>query len=306
MAARASSTSAAAERPSGSARTAGRGRRAAIGIAWGQACLFAASTLVPAQGIRAGAELGSPALRVLEWTLLLPLSLSVAAVYRTANTTEALAAHGLPQTALPLPALAGWTLVAFFAALLASRGQMVARAALAIAVVAGCVAAGVHVPATAEARDAEQIFLRMVKTDLNPWDDPVSRSAARALATRYPDSRWASEAWRVIAIDAERRDSVSEALAAWQSFGECFDNTSAPGRSLAALNSARLLERSAPADVAAAHYARALRSIGTGEDAVQAWIAPEAAGSLARLSQRSGLYATAAYWQRRTQPDPGK
>ncbi|MFU8890312.1 MAG: hypothetical protein ACNA76_01445 [Anaerosomatales bacterium] len=303
MAAKASCTEAVREHGSRRGSATARWTRAFAGIAWGHACLIAASTLVPAEGIRAGAELGSPALRVLEWTLLLPLSLSVAVVHGSASPLDAMASEGLPLAALPLPALAGWAIVALVTALLATRRRAAARAVLALVLLAGCVSGVASARIAASERAAEQLFLRMVATDSRPWEDPGSRSAARTLVARHPDSRWASEAWRVIAIDAEQRGDVSGALAGWRAFAECFGDTAAPGPAFAALSVARLLEQSAPADISATHYLRAHRSIGAGEESVQAWIAPESARGLVRVSRREGLYATAWYWERRSYPD---
>lgn len=169
--------------------------------------------------------------------------------------------------------------------------------------VAGCVSGALSARTMSEEHSADRLFLRMVATDAPPWEDPGSRSAARTLVARHPESHWASEAWRVIAIDAEKRGDVPGAVAAWQALGECFSDTAAPGRALAALCVARLLEQSAPADVAATHYLRAHRSIGTGNEGVQAWIAPESARGLVRVSRREGLYATASYWEHRSNLD---
>lgn len=230
---------------------------------------------------------------------MLPLSASVAVVHRTTTPLATMLADGIPVPAIPLPALTGWALALLCAALWRHRAHTLARVGLSTMALALCFSGVSSANAIAGERAAERLFLRMVATDAAPWNEPASRSAARTLVRRHPESRWASEAWRVVATDAELRGDLPEALDAWESFGACFGDTAIPGRALASLNVARILEKSAPADLAAMYYLRALRTLGRSNWSAQPWIAAECARGLERTSRREGLYATADYWAAR-------
>jgi hypothetical protein len=272
---------------------------AVLGMTWGHACLVAAGyTVAPlASGVWAPNVL--PWLRLFEWTLMLPFTLSMVLVHRTSVPLETLTSEGIPLQALALPALAGWSLATLGARLWQHRRGVPVRMLLAASLMAGALSGVSTARAIADERAAERIFMRMVAADTAPWEEPASRSAARMLVARYPDSRWASEGWRVVATDAEQRKDLPEALGAWRSFEACFDHAAAAGRAFGALNRARILESNAPADVVAAHYLRALRTIERSDGAAQSWIAPESARGLAKATRRDGLYATAEYWAAR-------
>jgi hypothetical protein len=272
---------------------------AATGVLWGHACVFAAvSTVVPLVS-RAQTATAPPWLRVLEWTLMLPLSLSLALAERTLSPLEALASQGIAWPTLALPALTGSALVMLGDVLWRHRYGVAARTVLAAFLITSALSGVAAARTAADEGAAEQVFMRMTADDPAPWDEPASRSAARTLVARYPESRWASEAWRVIAIDAEQRDQPNEALEAWRSFETCFDDATASGRAVGALARARILELNGPPDVVAAHYLRALRTMERGDGTAQPWIAPESARGLARVARRSGLHATAGYWTAR-------
>lgn len=279
--------------------TCGRWAPTFIGIAWGHACLVATAWIASSAGVWAGDPAALASLRALEWTFMLPLSASVAAVHRTTSPLAMFVSDGMPVHALPLPALAGCVLALACAALWRQRTHALARVCLLAMALALCHSGVSSAHAITTERAAERLFLRMVAADTAPWEEPASRSAARTLVLRHPGSRWASEAWRVVATDAELRGDLSEALAAWESFGACFGDTAMPGRALASLNVAQILERRTPADLAAAHYLRALQTLGRGNGSAQPWIAAASARGLERISRRAGLYATADYWAAR-------
>jgi hypothetical protein len=272
---------------------------AVLGMTWGHACLVAAGYTVAPPASWAEAPDGLPWLRLLEWTLMLPLTLSMVMVHRTSAPLETLTSEGIPLQALALPALAGWSLATLGARMWRYRRGVPVRVLLAASLLAGGLSGVSAARAIADERAAERIFMRMVAADTDPWKEPASRSAARMLVTRYPDSRWASEGWRVVATDAELREDLPEALGAWRSFEACFDHAATTGRAFGALNTARILESRAPADVVAAHYLRALRTIERGDGTAQSWIAPESARGLAKASRQDGLHATAEYWTAR-------
>jgi hypothetical protein len=278
---------------------------AALGMTWGHACLVAAGySLAPAATVSGTPDV-LPWVRLLEWTLMLPLTLSMVMVHRTSAPLETLTSEGIPLQALALPALAGWSLAVVGARLWRHRRGVPVRVILAASLMASGLSGVSAARAIADERTAERIFMRMVAADSAPWEEPASRSAARMLVTRYPDSRWASEGWRVVATDAELREDLPEALGAWRSFEACFDPAAAAGRAFGALNTARILESIAPADVVAAHYLRALRTIERGNGTAQSWIAPESARGLAKAARRDGLHATAEYWAARASVHEG-
>jgi hypothetical protein len=272
---------------------------AVLGMTWGHACLVAAGCTVAPTATLSGTSDVLPWLRLLEWTLMLPLTLSMVMVHRTSAPLETLASEGIPLQALALPALVGWSLATLGARLWRYQRGVLVRTILAASLMAGALSGVSSARAIADERAAERIFVRMVAADTAPWDEPAARSAARMLVARYPDSRWASEGWRVVATDAVQREDLPEALEAWRSFEACFDHAEAPARAFGALNRARILESIAPADVVAAHYLRALRTIERGDGTAQSWIAPESARGLAEAAQRDGLHATAGYWAAR-------
>ena len=293
MAARASSTEPARDRASAPTRW----LAATFGTAWGHASLAAAGWIAQVAAPVMDTPAGSTSLRLLEWSVLLPLSLGAAATHATTRPLATLLGEGLPVPALVLPAVAGCAIaLAGSYALRSSGGRRVVRTCLLTAVLISILSGASLSRALADDRAAERLFLRMVAADSAPWEEPTSRSAARTLVGRHPDSRWASEGWRVVATDAELRGEPAEAVEHWKAFGACFGEEAVPGRALAEFNVARLLEERAPADVAAAHYRQAFRTVGETGATSQLWIGVESSRALETLSRDQGLYAIANRW----------
>jgi hypothetical protein len=237
------------------------------------------------------------ALPAFAWTSLLPLSLTGVLALKSAEPLSAVVHSGLPAHMLPAPALVGLALVTVSARLLQSQSlRRVTRLGLGLVIVVSSISTGALWATLSQERAAERLFLRMVATDAPPWEVPASRSAARTLVARYPRTRWASEAWRVLASDAEARGSWREAADGWQEFGRCFGDRAVPGHALASFNIARLLEGRAPDEVVNGHLLDARRALARAGPQVQTWIAEAAARELARLALQEGLHATAGYW----------
>ncbi len=271
-------------------------------MAWGHAALgalvLATSALEPGWGGWAG----SRAIGLLAWSALLPASIGVALATLTDDPLAAVRGSGLPWYALPAPALVGAALLLGWATL-ARRGSLcrrVARAGLACAVLTAILSGVGVLGAAARERSAERLFLRMTSGDDPPWQVPAARATARELAGRYPETRWASEAWRVLALDAELRGAPADAARAWRGFERCFADYELPGRALAALGLARALDGRVPADELTARYLAARHGIARAGPDTQSWIALRAAVDLARLARQGSLYATASYWESRT------
>lgn len=271
-------------------------RAPAAGIAWGHATLITAAAM-PALA-HAMPQPGHPSgvwITVFEWTALLPLSVTVALA---AGSTEPLAAisRGVPAYALPLPALAGCALATAVAWLARATQTRSAVLTLLTAFLATALfSAATATVSLVRERAAAELFGEAVSAATEPWRVASSRAAARTLVRRYPETTWASEAWRIIAIDAGVRGSQREEEAAWRGFRASFEPHESAGRALASLNLARLaLGR--PDDVAFGHYLTARRAVNRSGPDVQQWIALRAASELERLALRKGLYATALYW----------
>ncbi len=146
---------------------------------------------------------------------------------------------------------------------------------------------------------ADRLFARMVATDELPWNVRTSRIAARTLVESYPESRWASEAWRVIALDAESRCDTGTASAAWESFAGAFEDGQAPGAAFGHYNLGRLKESGGDARGAEGHFRTAIRVIGSHESGVQTWIAADSARSIARIKRRACQWAETNAWKMR-------
>jgi hypothetical protein len=274
----------------------------ALGILWGHASLAGLSVIEPLIAVPGGGIIDRWVLPALAWTLLLPLSLTGALALGSAEPLSTVAHSGLPAHLLPAPALVGLVLVTVATRLLhRSALRRLAQLGLGLAVVVSGVSAAVVWATLSQERAGERLFLRMVATDARPWEVPASRAAARTLVERYPRTRWASEAWRVLASDAESRGAWHEAADGWQEFGRCFGDQAVPGRALASFNVARLLEGRAPDEVVSAHYLDARRALARAGPEAQPWIAGQTARGLARLALQEGLYATSGYWGSRVE-----
>jgi hypothetical protein len=205
----------------------------ALGLVWGHASLAGLTVIESLLSVPGGGAIDRWALSALSWTLLLPLSVTGALALQSAEPLRAVAHSGLPAHLLPVPALVGLALVTRLVRLVhrsAFRG--VAQLGLGLAIVVSGVSAATVWSALSQERAGERLFLRMVATDARPWEVPASRSVARTLVTRYPRTRWASEAWRVLASDAEVRGAWREAAeGGWSSVGASRIRPSPAGRS---------------------------------------------------------------------------
>ena len=279
----------------------------ALGLIWGHASLAGLAVIESLLAVPGGEAIDRWALSALAWTLLLPLSVTAALANQSAEPLSAVVHAGLPAHLLPVPAVVGLGLVTVSMRLLrrsAFRGLV--QLGLGLAIVVSGVSADAVWAAVSHERAGERLFLRMVATDARPWEVPASRSMARTLVARYPRTRWASEAWRVLASDAEVRGAWREAADGWQEFGRCFgDDQAVPGRALASFNVARLLEGRAPGEIVSGHYLDARRALARAGPQTQPWIAGQAARGLARLALQEGLYATAGYWGSRCEIGEG-
>jgi hypothetical protein len=281
--------------------TLGLGRRnhlvVVLGLAWGHLNLVGSGllwSLAPA-----GSSAPAGWLVMARWTLGLPLSLTTALTSLGHGMREWAGPAQTPAWALPLPALIGCALAWGVTNLCSSttRLRVIARGAC----VAFCFVAFLAALGSARAFDrervAEGLFLDAMATNAQPWLVPSSRAAARTLIRQYPRTQWASEAWRIIALDAEVSGRRDLAQAAWCEFRDCFADD-APGHALGSLRVAQFAEESLTPQAAYQHYLEARRSMAHAGPGVQGWMNADVTGGLARIAWDEGLYATAAYWAR--------
>lgn len=267
----------------------------ALGLIWGHLSLVSAGVFeMPSSSLRGG---GLWPLMLGRWTFGLPVTLAdmlSSFIQRGHVVSEA---AGSAAWALPLPALIGcalaWGVVRFCGL---TRLRSVTHG-MAVALCLGALLSGIGVAqAHDQERAAEELFLDAMATDDQPWLVPASRAAARTLIRRYPHTRWASEAWRIAAFDAETCGDLTFARMAWREFRDCFSDD-APGYAFGSLRLAQLAEEGSTPQVAYEHYLEARRCIARAGPEFQRWVFADATTALARIAWSQGLYATAAYWK---------
>ena len=234
--------------------------------------------------------------RAASWTALAPLRLAQlvtsAAGLRTADGDVSFAA------AILCPVLAMALCVALVAALGRSRRRVLAVAIVGAAALFAAVSSAGLAMQLRDVVIAEQVFASLATRGgwsvLRP--DAGAVGDARAFLHAHPDSRWTSEAWRVLAADASARGRDEEAAEAWRSFRGCFRDPIAPGVAYAEYSRGLCEERLGCSGEARRCYQAAIAVIRARRDGVQSWIAVESARRLATLDRATGMVATADYW----------
>jgi len=119
---------------------------------------------------------------------------------------------------------------------------------------------------------------------------------ARRFAVAHPESRWAPEALRVLALDAVAHRRYPEAAASWLSFAESFAKPGLPGQAYGEYNAALCEEKRGDAASARKHYASSVCTIRQRGGDLQGWIAAEAAKRIARIDASRAMRASSQYW----------
>lgn len=263
-----------------------------LGLAWGHLSLLGWS-LLAALNPDSNTTVAGMWMHIARWTAGLPVT--IVAMLTAQTTGQPLT---LPTWAWPLPALLGsaitWGISRIYRRTLSRRG---AHAALAVFVSVSLISTVAVAHAADRERVAEELFFSMLETDTDPWTVPGSRAAARTLVRRYPETPWASEAWRLVAIEAEARGDTASAQRAWAAFRDCFGDAD-PGRALGSLRLAQLTSSEHATDIARAHYLDAYRTMSRIRSGVQGWIGTESARGLEDLARSNGQHATSLYWAR--------
>ncbi len=152
-----------------------------------------------------------------------------------------------------------------------------------------------------DAAQAERAFFALLSGVDVAHRDAATVAGARDFARRYPDSRWAGEALRIVAMaewDAGRIDAAAQL---WAAFESRFRDRSAPGVAYAQYSLALCDERLGKEVSARRHLRTAIETIRVRGDGMQSWIATDAAKSLASLEEAAGRYAMAGYWNTKSQ-----
>ncbi|NTU71158.1 MAG: hypothetical protein HGB10_04995 [Coriobacteriia bacterium] len=266
-----------------------------VGLVWAQACAAVALLVLPRYLILAERIALGTWFRLAAWTVGLPLSLGGSI---SSGRVLGAAEGTVGWEPLVLSSLVAVTVCVSAAQLLASsdRCRVAASAVIATALLAGGAGSVMVAHALWDGQRAEAVFFDLLGRQGAPQRDPSVVASARDFASRYPDSRWASEALRIQAVAASERGSTAEEVELWERFSACFRNRAAPGVAIAEYNLGRCARRIGSRAVAAEHFAAALALIDRRDDGVQSWIATASLAGLRDLARERGRHALASRW----------
>ena len=131
--------------------------------------------------------------------------------------------------------------------------------------------------------------------------DPVRPSGAIVTEARnfmrmHPNSRWAPEALRVMALDASAHGRYREAAETWMRFAGSFAEPGLPGVAYGQYSAALCEEQLGDVISARRLYGMSAAVIRRRGGDVQGWIAASAARSIARIDASRAMNASSAYW----------
>lgn len=136
---------------------------------------------------------------------------------------------------------------------------------------------------------------RFMCSDPQHPDDMTVAAAAR-FATVYPQSRWAPEALRVLALGAAAHGRYKDAAELWLRFARSFAKPGLPGQAYGEYCAALCEEQWGDALSARHHYTRAVSVIRQRGGDLQGWIAADAALRIARIDASRAMGASSRYW----------
>lgn len=119
---------------------------------------------------------------------------------------------------------------------------------------------------------------------------------ARRFAWRHRDSRWASEALRVLALDATAQGRYHEAAEIWMRFAASFAEPGLPGVAYGDFSAAMCEERLGDVISARRLYAASVTVIRRRGGDLQGWIAASAAKRIAGIDASRAMTASSRYW----------
>ena len=240
---------------------------------------------------------------VASWTALAPLSLASPVTFAGQGPGGGVVtALELPVWRLALSLALGVGLCLVVVWLLGrQRWRNAALCGLAVFVALGATSSAAVTLRLRDAARAEAAFFALLSGVEVAHRDAATVAGARDFARRYPDSRWAGEALRIVAMaewDAGRIDAAAQL---WAAFESRFRDRSAPGVAYAHYSLALCDERLGKELSARRHLRTAIETIRVRGDGMQSWIATDAAKSLASLEESAGRYAMAGYWNTKSQ-----
>jgi hypothetical protein len=236
--------------------------------------------------------------RLASWTLLAPLTLaSSAAPSASAPGSGPLGSLELPAWRLGLSLAVGVGLCLLAARLLGHRrSRTVALCGLVLFAALGTASAAAVTLQLRDAVQGERSFFTLLSGVEVAHRDAATVAGARDFARRYPDSRWAGEALRIVAMAEWDAGRIDVAARQWEAFASRFQDRSAPGVAYAEYNLALCDERLGREAAAGQHLRTAIETIRIRGDGIQSWIAAAAAERLASLEGIAGRYSMAGYW----------
>jgi len=271
----------------------------AAGIVWAQVGIALKLLVLPGYIALGDRVVEGAWFRLGEWTLLAPITLATRLVSPlAASDAAALAGSAGPtQAVLTVSSCAGVALCATVWRVLATpKWRRVGVASLVAFGLLGAASVGVVALQLHQAAAAQQSFFAMVSRVDAAHKDPATVSAAREFARRHPDSRWAGEALRIVAMAEWDAGHVRTASQLWRQFASRFRDPTAPGVAYAEYSIALCYERMGRRDEARRHHRAAIDVIRARGDGIQAWIASDAAARLSAAERHDGRHALAGYW----------
>lgn len=262
------------------------------GLLWSQAAAAIALVWLPPKAVLLGEGMSDRWVAIARWTLLLPVTVAQRMSAATPGS----------RFTLLLTANAVATLTVFSAMWGLGRMRRPWRDVAALVLVSALCAAGLGGWRQLDrAQRAERSFFALVSEAQVPWRDRATVSAADRFAAEHPESRWAGEALRIVAMSRMAEKRWPEALVLWRRFDREFAQTGLPGEAYAEHALGECAEALGRPRKAAAHYRAAVWLLGARTDGIQGWLAADAATRLSRLEGRRGLVAVSHYWNERSQ-----
>lgn len=269
-----------------------------MGLVWAQGCIAVRLVVLPNYVELAESIHDSRWYRIASWTLLAPITLASRLTPVRTSAGSAVTTTELSLAVLLLcPLLAVVLCLSGMRTLSSPRWWRWGVCILAAAGLLSVVCATAVALQLRDAALAEKAFFAIVSRVDEPSKDAATVSAVREFTQRHPDSRWAGEALRIVAMAEWDAGHVAAASELWGRFASRFRNRIAPGVAYAEYNTALCDERLGNDRAAQSHLRAAIEIIRCRGDGIQGWIATDAAQRLSVLKRLEGRYALAGYWK---------